>query len=222
MFKIIIYTVSTITIYSLLIRPLEAGQDIDYSIYKSTHQERIFSKQILALMKNYVDDAQKRTNLLRKERLMFEESPQYEIGYLMSEVIERYRRAVEHTKMNVQYKSTYPFDALRKLQHVEIAYYEGYHLVQMMHEIVRKYWYEDEFDQSRPSKPRGKRETQVGLPAPNIKEMLENIKKREKQRKKEMKKFYKKNRGQNNTVTRKKIYNKYWPIDYGWELQYDW
>ncbi|XP_022833498.1 uncharacterized protein LOC111361353 isoform X1 [Spodoptera litura] len=208
--------------------------------------------RILQLMRSYYEENHARVAALNPMRFMYEESPYYEQGYVVSELLERYRKLVETSQRVFTYNSDTFYHTLKRVEWAQRLYFEIYHLVRMMHETPKKWQIEPEFfitEQIRPkgmesaalSKVQIKGEENTDGPSQEDLERLKSFqnvldvmaKKREKN-KKMKRKIYKQIRETFLTnVTGKmnysdiykhmqKKYNVQWPIDYGWEIDYEW
>ncbi|KAG6463140.1 hypothetical protein O3G_MSEX013692 [Manduca sexta] len=181
----------------------------------------VVPNRLLEIMMTYYIDADKRTIEMNRMRFMFEESPYYEQGYVMGEIIERYKKMVEHVKRPMESKADSVFATLKRTELIQKLYFEIFHLVNMAHEIPKKYSYMEEFREML---------TQVDLD-----ELLRHeqwIKDNERQRKlnmkfekkrmQQMRELFLKAKIKSYSPVQQKKYNKWWPIDYGWEIDYYW
>ncbi|CAG9790603.1 unnamed protein product [Diatraea saccharalis] len=142
------------------------------------------------------------------------------------------------------------FDTLKRVELVQKLYFEIYHLVNMVHEINRKYKYVPESklkligkkekvakgvvtkepgqfgDQQNYVNPDMPVLSLEGLSYLDQKEVMKQNEKRKKKEKKKRESFMSKlaviKEQANNRKPIKKIYNKFWPKDYGWEIDYYW
>ncbi|XP_063836162.1 uncharacterized protein LOC135085305 [Ostrinia nubilalis] len=174
---------------------------------------------LINVMKTYHQNARVRSTELNEMRFMYEESPHYEEGYVMSELVDRYKKMVYHVKHPMEHQSDNVFETLRHLELVEHLGQEIYHLSHMIHEIPRKYRQIPEF---------ANLEKEIDMA--KVQEEMKNLKEQERLQKREKKKaakVLKKLRelamAQGQKVNYPpKIRNKWWPIDYGWEIDYYW
>ncbi|XP_063371803.1 uncharacterized protein LOC134660033 [Cydia amplana] len=63
----------------------------------------------------------------------------FEKGYIMAEIVETYRKAVVFTQKQMAKKRYLESERIRYLMYVQNAYIKSYHLTHMMHEIDPKY-----------------------------------------------------------------------------------
>ncbi|XP_073966587.1 uncharacterized protein [Choristoneura fumiferana] len=98
--------------------------------------------RMVQLMRTIYVKLDERITSLHGEKFRFDTSKEFEEGYLMSVIIEKYRQAVEHTKFSSRMKAFKLYDIELRLEMVQILYIEIYRLVNMMHEIPRKYGYD--------------------------------------------------------------------------------
>ncbi|KAJ2942314.1 hypothetical protein O0L34_g15862 [Tuta absoluta] len=101
-------------------------------------------RRMLQLQSQMITDLERRIHEINPIRFMYEESPHYEIGYVLAEIMERYRKMVD-TVNRVNNVPDAIFHTLRILQQQQNYYQEGYNLVCMLHEIPRKYGHIKEF-----------------------------------------------------------------------------
>ncbi|KAL4708893.1 hypothetical protein ACJJTC_001692 [Scirpophaga incertulas] len=183
--------------------------------YRLDHAARLIPDRMLRLMEEYQEDAWRRMQELNELRFTYEETPQYELGYITGEIFERYRKMVETVKRPMQMKSYSLFDHIKRTELNQNLYFEVYHLVNMAHEILRKYQQSSKLHQ----------DIQPDFENPIIykKQVAEN--EREKNRIKMDKIAKKKNSkvmDRFKKEKKKKVYNNWWPNDYGWEIDYYW
>ncbi|XP_026748109.1 uncharacterized protein LOC113509043 isoform X2 [Trichoplusia ni] len=190
--------------------------------YKSHSNSLHAPHRLLEIMAIYTEEARQRTKEMNEMRFMYEESPQYEQGYVMSEIIERFRKVVEHTKRPIEFHSDNFFNTLKRTELIQVLYFEIYHLVRMMHEIPVKYDAEEEFTKKEKKKP-----TKQELY--DTKKSIEEMQKRREREKRKRRKLNAKlreafDRGMALSKYGKKRdpYNKWWPVDYGWEIDHWW
>uniref|UniRef100_A0A2A4JME4 Uncharacterized protein n=1 Tax=Heliothis virescens TaxID=7102 RepID=A0A2A4JME4_HELVI len=181
--------------------------------------------RLLELMRSYYEEANVRIAAMNEQRFMYEESPFYEQGYLMHEIIERFRKLVEHAKFPTKHNHTTVMDTLDRCEKAQKLYFEIYHLVRMMHETPLKWRYLPEFRDTgrKPNASDGLAELYAAQL--QIQRMHER---RERERRKRKKKYallrnlYLKGLSQDYSGKKKQRPNRHWPLDYGWEVDFNW
>ncbi|CAG9577653.1 unnamed protein product [Danaus chrysippus] len=168
------------------------------------------------LMWNYIQRTKERIDAATYIRIRYEETPHFELGYVVGEVLERYKKMVWNIKRPMIFKSDAVFDIMKRLEMVQNIFLDILHLTYMINEISKKYAY---LSQS------------TGPGAGNYTEDFEDMENKrklllwmQKKRQKEMKKIRNmifKGEVQFTQSTRKKP-KKMWPLDYGWEIDYKW
>ncbi|KAJ8704976.1 hypothetical protein PYW08_012296 [Mythimna loreyi] len=217
-------------------------QDHNRWRYYTRENHKATVGRVLELMRSYYEEANSRLSQLNDMRFMYEESPYYEMGYIIGEIIERYRKVVEMAQRPVRFKFYAVPDTVRTVEHMQKLYFELYHLVRMMHETPRKWRNETEFRNIEMvagpellTTIKTEEEIQLeSLGEMGLKELLstqrnlaENQRRREKEKKRQRKKFEKLRQAYmlglvNDMKMKGKSYNKHWPLDYGWEIDYVW
>ena len=124
----------------------------------------------------------------------------------------------------IQHHYDYPidllFDIIKSTELIQKLFLEIYHLVNMFHEIARKYSHMPEFH------IKSEQSTQDLENA--LKRILENQRNMERETKKKMKEWkkqwqlYMKGLTLMRPSPKPKPKNRWWPIDYGWEIDYYW
>nr|XP_049695894.1 uncharacterized protein LOC126054364 [Helicoverpa armigera] len=181
--------------------------------------------RLVELMRSYYEEANQRIAGMNNMRFMYEESPFYEQGYVMHEIIDRYRRLVEHAKTPVKYKSYSVIDTFKRVEFVQKLYFELYHLVRIMHEVPLKWLYTEEFMDKGAKKDAADGGDELENAELNMKRMEEMRAKARKKRKKMYayeREMYLKGLSKSYTWKKKRAYNKIWPVDYGWEIDHSW
>ncbi|CAH0698305.1 unnamed protein product [Spodoptera exigua] len=114
-------------------------QDFYYKKYQEDKNAQDAPDRIINLMRSYYEENHARIAALNPLRFMYEESPYYEQGYVISEILERYRKMVETVQRPFKYKSDSFFVILKRVELTQKLYFEIYHLARMMHETPRKW-----------------------------------------------------------------------------------
>ncbi|XP_035457396.1 uncharacterized protein LOC118281059 [Spodoptera frugiperda] len=233
-------------------RTVQAAQDYWLEKYHDAKNADEAPTRILQLMRSYYEENHARITALNPMRFMYEESPYYEQGYVISELLERYRKLVEMSQRVFTFNSDTFFDSIKRVEWAQRLYFEIYHLVRMMHEVPKKWRHHPEFSITEQIRPEGmdtasisgvpiKGEEKEGGPSAKEKAFLDGMKntldnmakKREKNRKKKRKIYKQIREAFLANLTDKmdysqiykhmeKKYNTQWPIDYGWEIDYEW
>ncbi|XP_059055023.1 uncharacterized protein LOC131849053 [Achroia grisella] len=203
------------------------NQDFYHKRYDKDDNARQVPHRILQIMTSYHEEATQRIHNLNHMRFMYEESPHYEMGYIMGEIVERYRRMVETAKAPMEFRSHGVFATIKRTELVEKLYFETYHLIEMMNEIPRKYQSKTEFVQLVPDKTLDLKQIY------KAQERLKMIEQQQELERKKRMKILKKIRDAMNKgggdkgyyddpSKFKKVYNRLWPLDYGWEIDEMW
>lgn len=113
--------------------------------------------------------------------------------------------------------------ALFSVEWVQKLFFEVFHMVNMIHEVPRKYVDQKEFTvEDKKQKKMGDAQYLEAL------ERMEKYRREREKRKRDMMKFMQKSKNLselgNMGFTRKpaKPMNKWWPINYGWEIEDQW
>ncbi|XP_069364619.1 uncharacterized protein [Maniola hyperantus] len=134
------------------------------------------------------------------------------MGYVMSEILERYRQMVGLAQREEKFKMDSLFETIKHTELIQKLFFEIFHLVNMFHEISKKYSHApSEEDQIKKILERQKEIDSI--------RKIEK-KKRMKQLKKDREMF--KKQGKVMDKKDRKPGNRWWPIDYGWEVDYQW
>ncbi|XP_046975981.1 uncharacterized protein LOC124542092 [Vanessa cardui] len=188
-------------------------------IDKETAKE--FPKRLAQLIVNYNERGAAKIDEILPIRAKYELSPHFETGYVVSEILERYRKMVIHVLKPMEYISDVLFETLVHTELVQKLFLEIYHLVNMVHEIAAKY------KASYVKKSSDKHQYDRSVVVEHNFRVQENARLRERDRKKRLKqlnkerKLYLKGLSLFGPRTTKKP-SKWWPIDYGWEIDYYW
>ncbi|CAH0730921.1 unnamed protein product, partial [Brenthis ino] len=172
-------------------------------------------------MIGYNNRGTQKVNSVLKIRAKYEVSPHFEVGYIVSEILERYRKMVGLIQHLYEFPSDVVFDVIKTTELVQKLFLEIYHLVNTVNEIPRKYSHMEEFHVQNPSVSRDELKNSQKNFERLQRERQRQRKKKQKEMKKQRELFLK---GQGNRVPQKpkKPPNKWWPIDYGWEIDYQW
>ncbi|XP_050360339.1 uncharacterized protein LOC126780115 [Nymphalis io] len=191
--------------------------------YTERRSDRENAKQlpqrINQLIINYNERGVLKINEIIDIRAKYEVSPHFELGYVVSEILERYRKMVLLVIKPIDYISDVVLETLKHTELIQSLFLEIYHLVQMLHEIMRKYKTFKEFSD--------KMQYDRTVIDEYNKKLKMNQLEREKERKRKIKEMKKRTKlfmkGIINIAPPKtKPKNKWWPIDYGWEIDYYW
>ncbi|XP_026748097.1 uncharacterized protein LOC113509038 [Trichoplusia ni] len=159
----------------------------------------------------------------------------YEVGYLVFVINERYRRMIDkyNTTMTMQ-GALYQMEHVMFLQDVEMNYWELEHLMNMLHEVERKYkietsilstYHEMNSKEVQEEKARIAKEKKAakmkgkGVGSDPLGSNYPGQNRPRKKKKQFVLSDYIKNR-LNPTTTQKTRW--WWPIEYGWEIDYWW
>ncbi|XP_060806804.1 uncharacterized protein LOC132903195 [Amyelois transitella] len=172
---------------------------------------------MVILMQTMHREGRIRHQALNQVRFYYEKSPHYEMGYLMGEIIERYRKMVNHARRRHTWRSTHVHWLVKRIQTIQHLYFEIVHLCGMMHEIQLKYRSVMEFADMTSKVPYYKMQEMQH-------KIRQELKKKELERQKAQKKILK-----NRIKAAKKegYWEKFvlppkkkgpWPHDYGWDI----
>lgn len=141
----------------------------------------------------------------------------FEIGYLTYDVQEKYRRMLDKYNVSLFMRPRlYLIEIILYLEEIEHHFWEINHISNMMHEIERKYDVENDLKSEFKEAP-----VTIGTTfGPDIPSEYQEAKTK---RKSKRTKTFKIDRYVSNYLmsTRKRT-TKWWPIDYGWEIDYYW
>ncbi|XP_053616932.1 uncharacterized protein LOC128679020 isoform X2 [Plodia interpunctella] len=114
-------------------------QQFKPQIYKQEYNSDEIYNRLITVMQTIHREGRMRHENLDLIRFFYEKTPYYEMGYVMGEIIERYRKMVTHVRRRHNWKSTHVHYMIRKVQTIQHLYFEIFHLCGMMHEIDLKY-----------------------------------------------------------------------------------
>ncbi|CAG4969713.1 unnamed protein product [Colias eurytheme] len=184
------------------------------------HSNKVFDR-LLINMRTYAEETNVRYARMTPMRANYEKSAHFEMGYLMSEILERYRKMVHSLKGPADPKARHNslFITIKRLEFVQKLFLEIYHLVNMMHEINRKY----KNLLLQESAIMGG-ETDLTEVNRALEQIEYNRKLQAKKRKKQMQKMQRQKKYGYIEINfpSPKGNNKWWPLDYGWEIDYYW
>ncbi|CAH4033192.1 unnamed protein product [Pieris brassicae] len=178
-------------------------------------------------MRTYSEEAKNRIGEMNTIRAYYEVNALFEMGYVVSELLERYRKMVAQIKGPYEEHENSPGVAFatKRCEYVQKLFFEIFHLCNIVHEIEKK-WAESLNREKRriTGEDDGmdgdeKRRIIEAAIASSRAARLREMKKRRKWRK-QKDKF-----GLIANLIKKKDrrpQNKWWPLDYGWEIDYYW
>uniref|UniRef100_A0A2A4J7B5 Uncharacterized protein n=1 Tax=Heliothis virescens TaxID=7102 RepID=A0A2A4J7B5_HELVI len=142
---------------------------------------------------------------------------QFEIGFLMFILFEKYRMMVDkyNTSHTLRTK-LYTMELVMYLEDIENHYWEVEHVVNMLHEIERKFGVESSL-YSTFIEMSSHEKRAAGLKVENPKpDTLDFYKKKKKRKPFIVDRYLKERMNPPKSTTRKRI----WPLDYGWEFNF--
>ncbi|CAK1553235.1 unnamed protein product [Leptosia nina] len=181
-------------------------------------------------MRTYSEETRIRVAEINPIRSYYETSAQFEMGYVMSEILERYRKLVENLKgpHEKSQRSDQLNYVIKRCEYVQKLYFEIFHLCNMFHEIEKKWELQLKLEAKGPEDAleegedldMDERLRRIELSIEKAKRARERERKRRLKERKNLEKM-------GNIAERfgKKDYrpvNKWWPLDYGWEIDYYW
>ncbi|CAF4942538.1 unnamed protein product [Pieris macdunnoughi] len=179
-------------------------------------------------MRTYSEEAKSRIGEMNTIRAYYDVTALFEMGYVVSELLERYRKMVLQIKGPYEERENSPGVAFatKRCEYVQKLFFEIFQLCNMVHEIEKK-WSESLIrERKRITGEDGEgidgeeRRKRIEAAIANSRAArLKEIKKRRKWRK-QKDKFGLIANVQGNKDRRPK--NKWWPLDYGWEIDYYW
>ncbi|XP_041983595.1 uncharacterized protein LOC121736461 isoform X1 [Aricia agestis] len=189
-----------------------------YLDFKEQHNSDVGMQRMVRLMMDYAHKAKVAIDEVNPLRAEHEVSPHFELGYVMSELLDKYRKMVETARHPLDFNSDTVIDTLRATELVQRLFFEIYHLVNIIHEIPKKYGRMPEFS------------GHGGYDPTKIAETEKRIARLERERRRRKRKWLKEMLnmqalGQLAQIAHRKPVrpgNKWWPIDYGWEIDYYW
>ena len=175
------------------------------------------ARKILNLTSDIIKDTDRRTGLLMTIQKKNSDCAPFEIGYLTYNKQEKYRRMIDKYNISVIMRpQLYLLEMVLYLEEIEHHFWEINHISNMMHEIERKY--DVEGDLNSEFKEEAKTETPSfgpGIPS-------DYFEPKTKKKSKRTKTFKIDRYISNHMLSTRKRTTKWWPLDYGWEIDYYW
>ncbi|CAH2083684.1 unnamed protein product [Euphydryas editha] len=203
------------TIFLIILYTKESTSQIPYR-YTLRGADLQSAKTILNITADIIKDSTyKIDNLLTIKKKSSENAP-FEIGYLMYTIQEKFRRMVDkYNTSHYMRQRLYLMELVLYLEEIEHHYWEIDHLTKMLHEIERKYHIDTELNEEYVE---AVTHTSGGSIPPQYAGVL--TRKTTKRKRMKMDKYIE-NLAKSSSTKKRKT-KRWWPIEYGWEIDYYW
>ncbi|XP_063631180.1 uncharacterized protein LOC134802444 [Cydia splendana] len=211
--------------------------DNEWWVYEhNTIEDERQVERLARLMRGYMERAEIRWTEILPIKTEIEETSQdqkraFEKGYIMADIVETYRKALVFTHKQIKKGRYLETERIRYMMYVQNAYIKSYHLTHMMHEInpkfetdntgqISKFNLNDEFHDNTPS-----HYNTSGFYYTKELEDIRQARVRERRKKVVDEKRIRQaeiERGSISTRRFSKTTTDWWPVAYGWDIDYYW